>query len=361
MPNETFDGYKQVFEQLKRLFDEYKIDNLDIFIYNRDRAAINALQYIFPSIKTILCIQYIDIVVKANAYKIFGQQKDPARRRYIPSKLADEFIALYRNYRLALTEEAFDKAYGDLAERAKYDYDDSNDSDNSDQYKDKEELDIIARLVNIRKEATTTDKNIPARQLKAERYLQKAQQPYKELYVKAQIDQLLYFGFNVSSIGEGAYRGLKKQTQSARNNTLTIVLKIMLFFDSYLNRYVYTLSKAQNTTSSRFVNNAFYYYVNTVITIRGLKLIYQQKQKLDTELKRVANERDYVRPTCTSVFAHIIKIDCLYKLEGIKYLTARSFDEFYYIRGTTNTPVIVRLLKPKTQLRKRIVRLARSY
>lgn len=361
MPNETFDGYKQAFEQLKRLFDEYKINNLDIFIYNRDRAAINALQYIFPSVKTILCIQYIDIVVKANAYKIFGQQKDPARRRYIPSKLANEFIALYRNYRLVLTKEAFDKAYGDLAERAKCDYDDSNDSDNSDQYKDKEELDIIARLVNIRKEATTIDKNIPARQLKAERYLQKAQQPYKELYIKVQTDQLLHFGFDVSSTGEGAYRGLKKQTQSARNNTLTIVLKIILFFDSYLDRYVHTLSKAQNTISSRFVNNAFYYRVNTVITIRGLKLIYQQKQKLDTKLERVANERDYVRPACTSVFTRTIKIDCLYKLEGIKYLIARSFDEFYYIRGTTNTPAIVRLLKPKTRLRKRIARLTRSY
>lgn len=118
-------------------------------------------------------------------YKIFGQQKDEAGRRYIPSKLANKFLSFYRNCRLILTEEVFDKVYIDFAERAKYG---RSDDEYEEEEEEEEELDIIVYLVDLYKTVTTIDKNILARWLKAKRYLQKVQQPYKEKYVKAQTD-----------------------------------------------------------------------------------------------------------------------------------------------------------------------------
>lgn len=50
MPDETFDRYEQAFKVLLRLFEEYGIDEPDIIIYNRDRATINALESVFPSV-----------------------------------------------------------------------------------------------------------------------------------------------------------------------------------------------------------------------------------------------------------------------------------------------------------------------
>lgn len=72
MPDETFDGYEWAFIQLLRLFVDYEIDDLDIIIYDRDRAAINAIRRVFLGVKTILCTWYIDTAVKANVCKIFG-------------------------------------------------------------------------------------------------------------------------------------------------------------------------------------------------------------------------------------------------------------------------------------------------
>lgn len=254
MPDETFNSYEQAFIQLLRLFVDYEIDNLDIIIYDRDRAAINAIRRVFLGVKTILYTQYIDIAVKANVYKIFGQQKDKETNRYVPSKLAYEFLNLYRKCRLVLTELVFEQVYTNLSIRAKYSRSDESDESDYDEARIKrelaEELDKIVQPTDRRKTVTTIDKNIPTRQLKAERYLQTTQQPYKELCIRVQTDKLLYYGFDVLSLGKGIYRGLKKQTASARNDILTIIIKIILYYDSYLNCYKHSLAYTQNSSSS---------------------------------------------------------------------------------------------------------------
>lgn len=260
MPDETFDGYEQAFIQLLRLFVDYEIDDLDIIIHDRDRAAINAIRRVFLGVKTILCIWHIDTAVKANACKIFGQQKDKETNRYVPSKLVYKFLNLYRKCRLALTELAFEEAYTNLSIRAKCGRSDESDYDKAAQDKAAqvqrikqelaEELDEIVQPIDRRKTVTTIDKNIPIRQLKAERYLQTAQQPYKELCIRVQTDKLLYYGFDVLSLGKGIYGGLKKWIASARNDILTMIIKIMLFYDSYLDRYEHALAYTQNSSSS---------------------------------------------------------------------------------------------------------------
>lgn len=53
--DKTFDGYEWAFHQLKALFEEYKIDDPDIIIYDRDRAAINALKKVLLGANTMLC------------------------------------------------------------------------------------------------------------------------------------------------------------------------------------------------------------------------------------------------------------------------------------------------------------------
>lgn len=82
---------------------------------------------------------------------------------------------------------------------------------------------------------------------------------------------------------------------------------------------------------------------------------------MDNKLRQLANDRDYIRPPYTSVFLTTIKIDCLYKIEGAKFLIAGNFDKFYYIPGTTNILETVRLLELAIRLRKRTARLALSY
>lgn len=41
---------------MKALFEEHKINDLDIIIYDRDRAAINILKKVLLGANTILCI-----------------------------------------------------------------------------------------------------------------------------------------------------------------------------------------------------------------------------------------------------------------------------------------------------------------
>lgn len=85
-----------------------------------------------------------------------------------------------------------------------------------------------------------------------------------------------------------------------------------LFYDGYVDRYTYALSVAQNTSSTRFVNRLFYYTVNTVIDVRGLKAIAIQKQKYDKEQEKIAADPRHVRSMYTGVFIKTIDMSCLY-------------------------------------------------
>lgn len=94
----------------------------------------------------MLCTQYIDTAVTVYICKLFGQQKNSASTRYIPSKLADKFLTLYRHCRYALTEAAFDEAYIALGERTKYDYTDDNSS--VEEEIEADEFDDLARPID---------------------------------------------------------------------------------------------------------------------------------------------------------------------------------------------------------------------
>lgn len=304
----------------------------------------------------MLYIQYIDTAVTAYTYKLFGQQKNKTSTRYIPSKLVDEFLSLYRHCRYVPTETVFNEAYVALGEYAK-----CCDSSIEEELEVNKFDDLTRPVDGDSTKASVYNKDTTKRQLKAKRYLKIVQQPYKEKCVKAQTDKLRYYGFDVLSASEGTYVGLKGQLTSTRNDTLTLFLKIVLYFDSQRDRYNYDLSVAQNTTLNQFINKEFYYNVNSVIAIRGLKIIYNQKQKLAAELDNAASNRDFIRSIYSSVFTQTIGIDCLYKLEGKTVLTVAEFDRFYYILGTTETLSIRRLLEPTIRLRKRTARLERSY
>lgn len=311
----------------------------------------------------MLCTQYIDTAVTVYTYKLFGQQKNSNGTRYIPSKLADEFLTLYRNCRYILTEAVFDEVYTALKERAKYNNTDDSSIEEGELVLEADEFDDLTRPVNVSNKYTSLayNKDTTERQLKAKRYLEIAQQPYKEKCVKVQTDKLRHYSFNILSAGEGAYVGLKGQLTSARNDTLTLFLKIALYFDSQRDRYNYDLSIAQNTILNQFINKEFYYNINSIVATRGLKIIYSQKQKLDAELD-VASDRDFVRSIYTSVFTQTIGIDCLYKLEGKAVLIVAEFDRFYYILGTTDALLSTRrLLELVVRLRKRTARLERLY
>lgn len=293
--DKLFDSYKQAFRQLIELFKKYKINKLEVWIYNRNRAIINALEVVFLGIKSILYIQYIDIVVIVYTYKLFGQQKNKDSTRYILSTLADEFLILYRYCRYILTETVFDEVYTALKERSKYSYIDYDNS-NVEEKVAVDKFNNLARPINSNKRVLLVyNKDITKRQLKAKHYLETVQQLYKEKCVKAQTDRIRHYGFDVLSASEGTYAGLKGWLTSARNNILTLFLKIALYFNSQRDRYNYDLLVAQNTALDQFINKEFYYNVNSVIGTRGLKIIYNQKQKLDTKLDNVVNDRDFVR------------------------------------------------------------------
>lgn len=126
----------------------------------------------------MLYTQYIDTAVRANTYKLFGQQKDKHTNRYVASELIEEFISLYKAYRFAPTEAAFNKVYAAIDERAKcskIDYNSDNDFTTTERAtfvatkidaELEEELDIIVRpiLRYNAKAATTIVKDTPVRQ-----------------------------------------------------------------------------------------------------------------------------------------------------------------------------------------------------
>lgn len=279
--DKTYKSYIQAFQQLQRLFDKYKINNPKVFVYNRDRAVINVLKEVFLYIDTILYTQYIDIVVRAYIVKIFGQQKNKDTNRFELSELANKFLALYRKCRYTASKEAFTNVYTKLDERAKY----SKNSDGDSNFDDlvyieiqlnidiEEELDIIIQLINNPTTTTIIVKDIPERQQKIIRYLQTIQQVYKEKYVKAQTDKLQYFRYDIFSSGENAYKGLKVQTTSLRNDTLIFFIKLALFYDSYLDRKKAKLSYAQNKILIAFVYKEYYYKINTIVDTRALYYI----------------------------------------------------------------------------------------
>lgn len=179
-----------------------------------------------------------------------------------------------------------------------------------------------------------------------------------------------HFGYDVSSASKGAHAGLKKWTASARNNTLTLILRMALFYDGHVDRYAYALSVAQNTSSTRFVNRLFYYAVNTIIDVRGLKAIAKQKQKYDEEQEKIAADPRHTRSKCTGVFMKTIDIACSYELDGITYLTTSHFGDFWrilYAESATATATTLaiddarRLLKPPPRVSKRSARQIRSH
>lgn len=275
MLGEAFEDYIQAFQQLQRLFEEYEIDDPNLIIYNRDRAAINVLEVVFLGVPSILYTQYINTAVEVQACKTFGQQKNPDSTRYIPSELAAKFLALYKTYRLALSEAAFNEACAKMLERAQRDELSNSDSDSDDQDTDTDtdnEVDILARPIDYTKAVAST-KDTPVRWLKIVRYIKKHQQVHKEKYVKAQTDRLRHYGFDTSSASKGAHTGLKRQTTSSRNNILTFFLKLGLFYEGYLDRYKAALAVAQSNALNIFINTTFFYRANTVVYARALKLI----------------------------------------------------------------------------------------
>lgn len=123
----------------------------------------------------MLYIQYIDTVVRANAYKLFGQKIDKHSNRYVTSDLAEEFLELYKTCRYTPIEEAFNEAYAAIDERAKCSELDCYNSDNDDlvfiaaktDAELENKLDIIVRPLSNDKAVTTIVKNILERQRKA--------------------------------------------------------------------------------------------------------------------------------------------------------------------------------------------------
>lgn len=330
---------------------EHDINELTIIIYDRDRAAINALEAVFLGIDLMLYTQYIDTAVKAQACKIFRQQKSEDSIRYVPSELAIEFLTIYKTCRFANSVQKFDEAYATILKRTIRDKasDSGNDSNNDDDNDDNNDnnIDKIAYPLAVDKRVgtyTITNKDILTRQLKALRYLENYQQVYKEKCIKVQTDKLRYFGFDVLLAGKGAYAGLKKQTTSACNNILTFILKLYLFFDSYRDRYKHALAKVQNTLSTRFVNRLQFQAVNTIINVRGLKYIDKQRQRLEDERKKLRNDCNYQRSEYIGVFERTIGIDYLYILDDVVYtIKPNLFDYFQRI------PDIVTILERAQQ------------
>lgn len=136
---------------------------------------MNVLKKVLLGTNTILYIQYIDIAVQANVYKLFRQKIDKYSNRYVASDLAEEFLELYKTYRYTPTEEAFNEVYAAIDERAKYSELDCYNSDNDDlvfiaaktDVELENKLDIIVRPLSNNKAITTIVKNILERQRKA--------------------------------------------------------------------------------------------------------------------------------------------------------------------------------------------------
>lgn len=194
---------------------------------------------------------------------------------YITSKLATEFIVLYKAYCNAATEDGFDKAYNIILKRIQRN--EETTLENSEAVDTDDKVDEIIQPIELNKYVldNSSSKNTLQRQLKIVRYLEKYQQVYKEKYIKAQTNQLRYYSYNMSSASKDAYVGLKRQIQSACNDILTFFIKLGPFYNSYINRYNTTLLVTQNNLSIQFVNKIFYYSINTTISIYTLQYIYK--------------------------------------------------------------------------------------
>lgn len=128
--------------------------------------------------------------------------------------------------------------------------------------------------------------------------------------MKAWTNEIRHFGYNTSSGGESAHKGLKAWTTSSRNNTLTFFIKLAPFYDGHLDREKAKLSHAQNTTSTAFVHKEYYYKINTIVDTRALYHIQKQKQKLESEQESVRTDRHYERPHCSGIFTRTMGMDC---------------------------------------------------
>ena len=108
-------------------------------------------------------------------------------------------------------------------------------------------------------------------------YLNKHQQPYKELYITTQIDNIRHYGYSTTLIVKGAYLCLKRQLKTSQNDFLRFFEKLSPFYNYQVVRYTNAVAVAQNTTIEPFRNDRFYYGVVRIVNSKGLNLIRYQR------------------------------------------------------------------------------------
>ncbi|SMR62545.1 unnamed protein product [Zymoseptoria tritici ST99CH_1E4] len=169
MPGEEQADYEIALRCFERMLKEHNIDEPRLFLHDRDKALINALDAVFPEMPTALCRWHLRKAVEANAKCYLKTTHNPATGRYELSDAAKEFMEAFDKAINAPTEALFDDAKRGLWSRAG------------------EDQDWFTMVT----------------------YLEDHWWIYKERCVKAWTDKIRHYGNETTSPVEGAHAGLK--------------------------------------------------------------------------------------------------------------------------------------------------------
>ena len=275
MLNEKVSNFQWTFEFWKELRTTFAIDNPSAFLPDRDQALMRALKTVMPLQPIMLCTWHINADVKAVAGKYLQRIVLP-NGQWTLSLAVEEFMTLYRAYINSTSEEDFNQCFDAIKQHAR------NDSNVHYLYYD---------------------------------YLAKHWWPYKEKIIKAWTNKIIQYGYDTTSLAESSHFGLKTWLHSSRNDALTSLQKMALYYESHIGRYYAKLGTAQLQVSTKFRNTPLFHKFCRVVTTKGLEHVWAQKTKLKEELDRPRQDATYVRPRCTHTFCATIGALCSHELE----------------------------------------------
>lgn len=110
LPSEREDHFIWAFQQVEKLFRQERIPLPQIFISDRDRACLNALSAVFPSVPTIICAWHRGKDIEAYARRTFPMVPDSENpKEYYDQEITQKFIELTYAAVYADTEAEFEK------------------------------------------------------------------------------------------------------------------------------------------------------------------------------------------------------------------------------------------------------------
>jgi hypothetical protein len=285
--------FRWVFNHLKCLLDEKQV-KIPLFITDRDLAAINAIEEVFPESNIILCRWHInkDVLSYARAHcPELGRQKDPRSRRWIDRDSTTRFINLYYQTLAASTEDEFN-----------------------------------SKCIEIRQMSATMDT-----------YLTTNWWPYKEKIVSCFTNHITHFGLTATSRAEGAHRAIKDWLRTSRSDALTLFYLLNVFYEEHVTN-IRDDSGISELSIPYHLRHEIFVAVVHKIHRYALRKVAEQLKLAKIQWEKIRRDSSHQTPRCKKDFTTTLGLPCYHtiveRVRDSQVLQVTDFHRHWWIDPT---------------------------